>query len=55
MNQQNIANYADENKPYVSEKNIYEIAKSLEEGSRFYYKWLSNNYFQGMQLNIMRC
>ena len=55
MNQQNIANYADENTSYVSEKSIYEIAKSLEEGSRFYFKWLSNNYFQGMQLNIMRC
>lgn len=43
MNQQNIANYADENKSYVSGKNIDEVAKSLEERSRLYFKWLSNN------------
>ena len=43
MNQQNIANYADENKSYVSGKNVDEVAKSLEEGSRLYFKWLSNN------------
>ena len=45
MDQHDIANYADNNAPYVSEKNIDEIVKSLEESSSLIFKWFSDNQF----------
>ena len=39
---EDIANYADDNTPYVSGKNIDEVVKFLEEFS----KWFSDNQFQ---------
>ena len=45
MDQHDIANYADE-------KNIYGVAKSLEEASRLIFKWFNDNQFQG---NIWKC
>ena len=38
MNHEDIANYADDNKPYVSGKNIDEVVSFLEESSRVIFK-----------------
>ena len=55
MDQHDIANYADENTPYVSGKNIDQVVESLEQRSRLIFKQFSNNKFQGKQANVMRC
>ena len=52
MDQHDIANYVDDNTPYVSGKNIDEVVKSLEKTSRLTFKWFSDNQFQG---NISKC
>ena len=52
MDQHNIANYADDNIPYVSGKNIDEVVKSLEKASRLIFTWFSDNKFQG---NTSKC
>ena len=52
MDQDDIANYADDNKSYVSGKTIYEVVKSLKEASRSIFKWFSGNQFQG---NASKC
>ena len=52
MDQHDIANYADDNTPYVSGKNIDEVVKSLEEASRLIFKWFNDNQFQG---NTSKC
>ena len=46
MNHEDIANYADDNTPYVSGKNIDEVVRFLEEFSRVIFKWFSDNQFQ---------
>ena len=46
MNHEYIANNADDNTPYVSEKNIDEIVKFLEGSSRVIFKWFSVNKFR---------
>ena len=46
MNNEDIANYADDNTPYVSGKNIDEVVRFLEESSRVIFKWFSDNQFQ---------
>ena len=46
MDQHDIANYADDNTPYVSCKNIDEVVKSLEETSHLILKCFSDNQFQ---------
>ena len=46
MNPHDVANYADNNTPYVSGKNIHEIVKSLEEASRRIFKWFSDNQLE---------
>ena len=38
MDQHDIANYADDNTPYVSRKNTDGVVKSLEEASRLVFK-----------------
>ena len=43
MDQHDRANYADDNTPYVSGKNIDEVAKSLEEVSSLIFKWFCDN------------
>ena len=43
MDQHDIANYADDNTPYVSGKKIDEVVKSLEEASGLIFKWFSDN------------
>lgn len=37
MDQDDIANYADDNKSYVSGKTIYEVVKSLKRSITFYF------------------
>ena len=46
MNHVDIANYADDNAPYVSGKNIDEVARFLEESLCVIFKQLSENHFQ---------
>ena len=52
MNHEDIANYADDNTPYVSGKNIDEGVKFLEKSSRVFFKWFSDNQFQA---NASKC
>ena len=52
MNHEDIANYADDNTPYVSGKNIDEVVRFLEEFSRVIFKWFSDNQFQ---VNASKC
>ena len=52
MNNEDIANYADDNTPYVSGKNIDEVVRFLEESSRVIFKWFSDNQFQA---NASKC
>ena len=46
MNHKDIANYSDDNTPYVFGKNIDEVVIFLEEFSRVIFKWFSDNQFQ---------
>ena len=55
MDQHDIANYAGDNTPYVSGKNIDEVVKSLEKASRLIFKWFSDNQFQGNTASFMCC
>ena len=43
INHEDIANYADDNTPYVSGKNIDEVNRFLEESSRVIFKWFRDN------------
>ena len=52
MNHEDIVNYADDNTPYVSGKNIDEVVRFLEESSRVIFKWFSDNQFQA---NASKC
>ena len=47
MSQYDIANYADDNTPYVSGRNIEEVVASLEEVSEAVFQWFRDNQFQG--------
>ena len=47
-----IANYADDNTPYVSGRNIEEVVASLEEVSEVIFQWFRDNQFQG---NASKC
>ena len=42
-----LANYADDNKPYVSGRNIKGVVASLEEVSEVTFQWFRDNQFQG--------
>ena len=52
MNHEDIANYADDNTPYVSGKNIGEVVIFLKESSRVILKWSTDNQFQA---NASKC
>ena len=52
MSQYDIANYADDNTPYVSGRNIKEIVTSLEEVSEVVFQCFRDNQFQG---NATKC
>ena len=45
-------NYASDNAPYVSGKNIEEVVRYLEESSSVIFKWFSENQFQA---NASKC
>ena len=47
-----IANYADDNTPYVSGRNIEEVVASLEEVSEVIFQWFRDNQFQD---NASKC
>ena len=46
MNDEDIANYADDKTPYVSRRNIDEVVRFLIESSRVIFKWFNENYFE---------
>ena len=46
MSQYGIANYADDNTPYVSGRNIEEVVASLEEVSEIIFQWFRDNQFR---------
>ena len=46
MNNEDIANYADDNRPNVSGKNIDGVVKFLEESWCVIFKWFSDYQFQ---------
>ena len=48
----NIANYADDNTPYVSANNMGGVINSLEEASEILFKWLNDNL---MKINADKC
>ena len=48
----NIANYADDNRPYVSANNMGGVINSLEEASEILFKWLNDNL---MKINADKC
>ena len=52
MSQYDKANYADDNTPYVSGRNIEEVVASLEEVSEVIFQWFRDNQFQG---NASKC
>ena len=47
-----IDNYPDDNKPYVSGRNIEKVVASLEEVSEVIFQWFRDNQFQG---NANKC
>ena len=51
-NHYDIANYADNNTPYVYGRNIEEVVAYLEEVSEVIYKWFRDNQSQG---NASKC
>ena len=46
MNDEDIANYADDKTPYISRRNIDEVVRFLIESSRVIFKWFNENYFE---------
>ena len=52
MSRYEIANYVDDNTPYVSDRNIKEVVASLEEVSEVIFQWFRDNQFQG---NLSKC
>ena len=46
MNHEDIANYADDNTPFFSGRNINEVARFLEESSCVIFKWFGENQFR---------
>ena len=42
-----ISNFADDNTPFTSANNIYELTNSLEKASSSLFKWLKDNLFKG--------
>ena len=42
-----IANFADDNTPYLSAKNVEDVIESLERASVSLFRWFENNLFKG--------
>ena len=43
----NIANFADDNTPYLSAKNVEDVIESLERASVSLFRWFENNLLKG--------
>ena len=52
INKSDIANYADDNTPYVIEKTIDSLLESLENDTTALIKWFKDNY---LKLNADKC
>ena len=52
MNHEDIANYADDNTPYVSGKNIDEVVKFLEKSLRVIFNGLVTISLKQMPANV---
>ena len=42
-----IANFADDNMPYISAKNVEDVIESLERASVSLFRWFENNLLKG--------
>ena len=42
-----IANFADDNTPYLSAENLEDVTESLERASVFLFRWFENNLLKG--------
>ena len=42
-----IANFADDNTPYLSAKNVEDVIESLERASVSLFRWFENNLLKG--------
>ena len=52
MKETSFTSYADDNTPYVTAKNLYEVIKSLEEDFIKLFQWFSDNQ---MKVNHNKC
>ena len=52
VNGSNLANYADDNTPYVIDSNIESIVNNLVHDTQILIKWFNDNYFK---MNIDKC
>ena len=52
LSETDIANYADDNKPYTSSNDVNGLIKSLEEASKRLFKWFDDNL---MKSNPDKC
>ena len=52
VNSTDIANYADDNTPYVTANKMYSLIASLEEASKSLFTWFDNNL---MKSNVDKC
>ena len=52
MKHEDVANYADDNTPYVSGKDIDEVVRFLETSSCAIFKWFGDNL---LQANTSKC
>ena len=51
-NHEDIANYANDNTPYISRKNIDKVFRFLKESSGVIFKWSSDISFKKMPANV---
>ena len=47
-----IANFADDNTPYLFAKNVEDVIESLEQASVSLYRWFESNLLKG---NVDKC
>ena len=52
MKETSFTSYADDNTPYVTVENLYEVIKSLEEDFIKLFQWFSDNQ---MKVNHNKC
>ena len=52
VNSMDIANYADDNKPYATANDIDSLIASLVEASKYLFTWFGNNL---LKINAEKC